>query len=57
MGGCREHGWGLGGVIATFAPVLDLIAFVLFLVFVFASSIIVLRRGDRIGGRPMVEAG
>jgi len=36
----------LGGVIATFGLVFDLIGFVLFLVFVAASSIIRLRRGD-----------
>jgi hypothetical protein len=35
---------GVGGVIATFGLVLDLIAFVLFLIFVAASSVILLRR-------------
>jgi hypothetical protein len=40
------QGFGLGGVIATFGLVLDLIAFVLFLVFVVASSVIFLRRGE-----------
>ena len=39
------QGFGLGGVIATFGLVLDLIAFVLFLIFVLASSVIFLRRG------------
>jgi len=39
------QGFGLGGVIATFGLVLDLIAFVLFLTFVLASSIILMRRG------------
>jgi hypothetical protein len=38
------QGFGLGGVIATFGLVLDLIAFVLFLTFVLASSVILLRR-------------
>ncbi len=36
--------FGLGGVIASFGLVLDLIGFVLFLVFVLASSVILLRR-------------
>ncbi len=39
------QGFGLGGVIATFGLVLDLIGFVLLLVFVVASSVIGLRRG------------
>jgi hypothetical protein len=38
------QGFGLGGVIATFGVVLDLIGFVLFLIFVLVSSIIGLRR-------------
>jgi Domain of unknown function (DUF4386) len=38
------QGFGLGGVIATFGLALDLIGFVLFLVFVGASSVIGLRR-------------
>ena len=38
------QGFGLGGVIATFGLVLDLIGFVLFLVIVAASSVILLRR-------------
>jgi hypothetical protein len=38
------QGFGLGGVIATFGLVLDLIAFVLFLTFVLASSVVLLRR-------------
>ena len=42
------QGFGLGGVIATFGLVLDLIAFVLFLIFVLASSVIFLRRGDAV---------
>jgi hypothetical protein len=37
------QGFGLGGVISTFGLVFDLIAFVLFLIFVMASSIILLR--------------
>lgn len=38
------QGFGLGGVIATFGLVLDLIGFLLFLLFVLASSVIGLRR-------------
>jgi hypothetical protein len=38
------QGFGLGGVIASFGLVLDLIAFVLFLIFVLVSSIILLTR-------------
>jgi hypothetical protein len=38
------QGFGLGGVIATFGLVLDLIGFVLFLVLVVVSSVILLRR-------------
>ena len=40
------QGFGLGGVIATFGLILDLIGFVLFLVLVAASSVILLRRTD-----------
>ncbi len=40
------QGFGLGGVIHVFGLVLDLIGFVLLLVFVVASSAILLRRGD-----------
>jgi Domain of unknown function (DUF4386) len=40
------QGFGLGGVIATFGLVLDLIGFVLFLLFVALSSAILLRAGD-----------
>jgi hypothetical protein len=40
------QGFGLGGVIATFGVVLDLIGFVFFLIFVLVSSIILLRRDD-----------
>lgn len=39
------QGFGLGGVIAGFGLVLDLIGFVLFLIFVLVSSVILLRRG------------
>jgi hypothetical protein len=39
------QGFGLGGVIASFGLVLDLIGFVLFLIFIFASSVIFLRKG------------
>ncbi|MFL6138670.1 MAG: DUF4386 family protein [Frankiaceae bacterium] len=38
------QGFGLGGVIAVFGLILDLIAFVLLLTFVAASSVILLRR-------------
>jgi hypothetical protein len=38
------QGFGLGGVIASFGLVLDLIAFLLFLIFVLVSSAIMLRR-------------
>ncbi len=38
------QGFGLGGVIATFGLVLDLLGFVLFLIFVVLSSVILLRR-------------
>ncbi|MBV9415490.1 MAG: DUF4386 family protein [Solirubrobacterales bacterium] len=51
------QGFGLGGVIATFGLVLDLVAFVLFLIFVLASSIILLRRGDAVRNRPLAQAG
>jgi len=39
------QGFGLGGVISTFGLVLDLIGFVLLLVFVLASSLVALARG------------
>jgi hypothetical protein len=42
------QGFGLGGVIGTFGLVLDLIGFVLFLIFVLASSVVLLRRGDAV---------
>jgi len=48
------QGFGLGGVIGTFGLVLDLIAFVLFLIFVLVSSVILLMRGSAI---PNVAAG
>jgi heme A synthase len=38
------QGFGLGGVIATFGLVLDLIAFVLLLLFVMVSSVVLLAR-------------
>ena len=41
------QGFGLGGVIASFGLVLDLIGFVLFLIFVLVSSIILLARERR----------
>ena len=37
-------GFGLGGVIATFGLILDLIGFVLFLIFVLVSRVILLKR-------------
>jgi hypothetical protein len=40
------QGFGLGGVIGIFGLVLDLIGFVLFLVFVLVSSVTLLRRAD-----------
>jgi hypothetical protein len=39
------QGFGLGGVIATFGLVVDLISFVLLLVFVTVSSLVLMRRG------------
>ena len=41
------QGFGLGGVIASFGLVLDLIGFVLFLIFVLVSSVILLTRKTR----------
>jgi hypothetical protein len=40
------QGFGLGGVINTFGLIVDLIGFVLFLFFVFVSSIVLLRREE-----------
>ncbi len=40
--------FGLGGVIASFGLVLDLIAFVLFLIFVLVSSVILLTRQNAV---------
>ena len=40
--------FGLGGVIASFGLVLDIIGFVLFLIFVLVSSVILLRRDDAV---------
>ncbi|HET7049340.1 MAG TPA: DUF4386 family protein [Solirubrobacteraceae bacterium] len=51
------QGFGLGGVIATFGLVFDLIAFVLFLFFVLASSVIFLRRGNAAGDQSLVHPG
>jgi hypothetical protein len=42
------QGFGLGGVIATFGLVLDLIGFVLLLIFALVSSVILLRRQDTV---------
>src|ERR1039458_1308182 len=44
------QGFGLGGVIASFGLVLDLIAFVLFLIFVLVSSVILLTRQNAVPG-------
>ena len=46
------QGFGLGGVIATFGLVLDLIGFVLLLLFVLVSSVIMLSRERRLGNAP-----
>jgi Domain of unknown function (DUF4386) len=51
------QGFGLGGVIATFGLVFDLIAFVLFLIFVLASSVIFLRHGQRVRNKPLAQTG
>jgi Domain of unknown function (DUF4386) len=48
------QGFGLGGVIASFGLVLDLIGFVLFLIFVLVSSVILLTREN---GRPDTAGG
>jgi hypothetical protein len=42
------QGFGLGGVIASFGLVLDLVGFLLLLIFVLASSLILLRRGGAV---------
>jgi hypothetical protein len=42
------QGFGLGGVIASFGLILDLIGFVLFLIFVLVSSVIMLRRENTV---------
>ena len=42
------QGFGLGGVIASFGLALDLVGFVLLLVFVLASSVILLRRENAV---------
>lgn len=44
------QGFGLGGVIASFGLVLDLIGFVLFLIFILVSSVILLRRQPAAAG-------
>ena len=48
------QGFGLGGIIGTFGLVIDGIGFILFLIFVFASSLILLMRN---GGVPSRHAG
>jgi hypothetical protein len=42
------QGFGLGGVIASFGLVLDLIGFVLFLIFVLVSSVTMLTRANAV---------
>ena len=42
------QGFGLGGVIASFGLILDLIGFVLFLIFVLVSSVIMLTRENAV---------
>jgi hypothetical protein len=42
------QGFGLGGVIASFGLVLDILGFVLFLIFVLVSSVILLARGTAV---------
>ena len=42
------QGFGLGGVIASFGLILDLIGFVLFLIFVLVSSVIMLTRANAV---------
>jgi hypothetical protein len=51
------QGFGLGGVTATFGLVLDLVAFVLFLIFVIASSVILLRRRDSVRAKSLAQTG
>ena len=48
------QGFGLGGVIASFGLVLDLIWFALFLIFVLVSSVILLTRERR---APLIAGG
>ena len=48
------QGFGLGGVIASFGLVLDLIGFVLFLIFVLVSSVILLGR-ERVVGNSAIQ--
>jgi hypothetical protein len=45
------QGFGLGGVIASFGLLLDLIGFVLLLVFVLISSVVLFRRDQRATAR------
>jgi hypothetical protein len=42
------QGFGLGGVIASFGLILDLIGFLLFLIFVLVSSVIMLTRENAV---------
>ncbi len=47
------QGFGLGGVIASFGLILDLIGFVLFLIFVLVSSVIMLTRENAVPNTPV----
>ena len=49
--------FGLGGVIASFGLVLDIIGFVLFLIFVLASSVIFLRRQTAVSNTEATSTG
>ena len=51
------QGFGLGGVVATFGLVFDLIGFVLLLVFVVVSSVIALRRSGALSNASMQPRG
>jgi hypothetical protein len=50
--GLFVQGFGLGGVIADFGLVFDLVGFGLFMIFVLASSIVMLRREGTLGRTP-----
>lgn len=50
------QGFGLGGVIATFGLILDLVGFLLVLVFILVSSLIGLRRDRSVSARPRLAS-